>query len=293
MTYCVGLRLDRGIVFASDTRTNAGMDNFATFSKMHVWEKKGDRVIVMMSAGNLGFTQSIISLLNERIDAGKDGSVLSLANATTMFQAARGVGEVIREMRKNEKEESEDNPSLVNGTFILGGQIYGDVPRLFQVYKEGNFIEATKDTAYFQIGEHKYGKPILDRVAKPDMRMGAAAKLLLISFDSTLKSNLSVGMPIDLLIYRRDTLEVGEQRRIDETDPGFRRISQGWSQAMRDAFAHIDEYGEDVRQAGTERHMPAIVAEDEAAEEAEGDRLDQLSAGVLVRGSFGGAPRSS
>jgi putative proteasome-type protease len=293
MTYCVGLRLDRGIVFASDTRTNAGMDNFATFSKMHVWEKKGDRVIVMMSAGNLGFTQSIISLLNERIDAGVDGSVLSLANATTMFQAARGVGEVIREMRKNEKDESEENPSLVNGTFILGGQIYGDVPRLFQVYKEGNFIEATKDTAYFQIGEHKYGKPILDRVAKPDMRMGAAAKLLLISFDSTLKSNLSVGMPIDLLIYRRDTLEVGEQRRIDETDPGFRRISQGWSQAMRDAFAHIDEYGDDVRQAGTERHMPAIVAEDETAEELDDDRLDQLSAGVLVRGSFGGGPRSS
>lgn len=287
MTYCVGLRLDRGIVFASDTRTNAGMDNFATFSKMHVWEKKGDRVIVMMSAGNLAFTQSILSLLNERIDAGQDGSVLSLANAATMFQAARAVGEVIREMRKNEKAESEEHPNLVNGTFILGGQIYGDIPRLFQVYKEGNFIEATKDTAYFQIGEHKYGKPILDRVAKPEMRMGAAAKLLLISFDSTLRSNLSVGMPIDLVIYRRDTLEISEQRRIEETDPGFRKISQGWAEALRDAFAHIDEYGEDVREAGTERHMPRLAAENGAGTD---DGLDQLSAGILVRGS--GARRS-
>ena len=282
MTYCIGLRLDRGIVFASDTRTNAGMDNVATFSKMHVWEKKGDRVVVMMSAGNLAFTQSIISLLNERIDAGGDGSVLSLANAATMFQAARAVGEVIREMRRNEEDESEENPSLVNGTFILGGQIYGDVPRLFQIYKEGNFIEATKDTAYFQIGEHKYGKPILDRVAKPDMRMGAAAKLLLISFDSTLRSNLSVGMPIDLLIYRRDTLVVGEQRRIDEKDPGFRKISQGWSQALRNAFAHIDEYGDDAAETGTERVVPTTVSEDEDAPELEA--LDQLSAGVLIRG---------
>jgi len=282
MTYCVGLRLDRGIVFASDTRTNAGMDNVATFSKMHVWEKKGDRVVVMMSAGNLAFTQSIISLLNERIDAGADGSVLSLANAATMFQAARAVGEVIREMRKNEEEESEENPSLVNGTFILGGQIHGDVPRLFQIYKEGNFIEATKDTAYFQIGEHKYGKPILDRVAKPDMRMGAAAKLLLISFDSTLRSNLSVGMPIDLLIYRRDTLVVGEQRRIDEKDPSFRKISQGWSQALRNAFAHIDEYGDDAAETGADRAVPTTVSEDEAANDQES--LDQLSAGILVRG---------
>jgi putative proteasome-type protease len=281
MTYCVGLRLDRGIVFASDTRTNAGMDNFATFSKMHVWERKRDRVIVLMSAGNLAFTQSIVSLLNERIDNGADGSVRSLANAATMFQAARVVGEVIREMRKNEKDESEENPNLVSGSFIIGGQIQGDAPRLFQIYKEGNFIEATKDTAYFQIGEHKYGKPILDRVAKPDMRMAAAAKLLLISFDSTLRSNLSVGMPIDLLIYRRDTLEIGEQRRIDENDPNFRSISQGWSKALRDAFAHIDEYIENSTDSGAERIMPSRVSEQQLAGD---DSLDQLSAGVLVRG---------
>jgi putative proteasome-type protease len=242
MTYCVGLRLDRGIIFASDTRTNAGLDNISTFSKMHVWERVGDRVLVMLSAGNLAFTQSVISLLNEKIDLGHEHP--SLANVETMFQAARIVGETVREVRRNEKEVIDENPNLFSASFILGGQIAGDPPRLFQVYQEGNFIEATKDTAYFQIGEHKYGKPILDRVAKPEMRMGVAAKLILISFDSTLRSNLSVGMPIDLLIYRKDELKVGEQRRIDEGDPYFRRLSAAWSEAIRDAFAHIDEFGE-------------------------------------------------
>jgi putative proteasome-type protease len=242
MTYCVGLRLDRGIIFASDTRTNAGLDNVSTFSKMHVWERVGDRVLVMLSAGNLAFTQSVISLLNEKIDLGNDHT--SLANVETMFQAARIVGETVREVRRVEKEVIEENPALFSASFILGGQIAGDTPRLFQIYQEGNFIEATKDTAYFQIGEHKYGKPILDRVAKPDMRMGVAAKLILISFDSTLRSNLSVGMPIDLLIYRKDELKVGEQRRIGEGDPYFAKLSKAWSEAIRDAFAHIDEYGE-------------------------------------------------
>ncbi len=245
MTYCVGLRLDRGIIFASDTRTNAGFDNVATFSKMHVWERVGDRVIVMMTAGNLAFTQSVVSLLNEKVNLGAEHH--SLATCTTLFQAARLVGETVRELRRNEKELIEDNPHLFSASFILGGQIVGEPPRLFQIYQEGNFIEATKDTSYFQIGEHKYGKPILDRVANPEMRMGNAAKLILISFDSTLRSNLSVGMPIDLLIYRKDELKVGEQRRIEDRDPYFRKISAGWSQALRNAFAHIDEYGEDPK----------------------------------------------
>ena len=245
MTYCVGLRLDRGIIFASDTRTNAGFDNVATFSKMHVWERIGDRVIVMMTAGNLAFTQSVVSLLNENVNLGPDHH--SLVTCTTLFQAARLVGETIRELRRNEKEVIEDSPSLFSASFILGGQIADERPRLFQIYQEGNFIEATKDTAYFQIGEHKYGKPILDRVANPDMRMGTAAKLILISFDSTIRSNLSVGMPIDLVIYRKDELKVGEQRRIEDSDPYFRKISKGWSLALRNAFAHIDEYGEEPK----------------------------------------------
>ena len=205
MTYCVGLRLDRGIIFASDTRTNAGFDNVATFSKMHVWERKGDRVH-RHDVRRQPRLHAVGREPAEREDQSGGGGrdPIRLPPRTTLFQAARIVGETVRELRRNEKEIIEDNPHLFNASFILGGQIIGEPPRLFQIYQEGNFIEATKDTAYFQIGEHKYGKPILDRVAKPDMRMGVAAKLLLISFDSTLRSNLSVGMPIDLLIYRRD-----------------------------------------------------------------------------------------
>lgn len=239
MTYCVGLRLDRGLVFASDTRTSAGVDNVAIFSKMHVWERKGDRVLVLLSAGNLAVTQSVVSLLNERVERGADPSLVTVA---TLFQAARLVGEAVREIRRIDGEAVSDNPGMFAASFILGGQIAGETPRLFLIYQEGNFIEATKDTAYFQIGEHKYGKPIIDRVVVPGMRLGVAAKLLLLSFDSTLRSNLSVGMPIDLLIYRKDSLEIGEQRRIDDDDPYFRKLSAAWSEALRDAFARIEEY---------------------------------------------------
>ena len=243
MTYCVGLRLDRGIVFASDTRTNAGVDNISVFSKMHVWERPGDRVLVLMTAGNLAFTQSVVSLLNENCNLGPEHH--SLVTATTMFQAARIVGETVREFRRNEQEMIEQIRRSSTRPSSSAARSPASAPRLFQIYQEGNFIEATKDTSYFQIGEHKYGKPILDRVAKPEMRMGVAAKLVLISFDSTLRSNLSVGMPIDLLIYRRDELKVGEQRRIGDRDPYFRKLSSAWSQAIRDAFLHIDEYEEE------------------------------------------------
>jgi len=268
LTYCVGLKLDRGIVFASDTRTNAGLDNIAVFSKMHVWERKGDRVLVLLSAGNLAFTQSIVSLLNEKINLGAESPVASLTSVSTMFQCARAVGETVRELRRTEKEAVENSTNLISGSFILGGQIKGEPPRLFQIYKEGNFIEATKDTPYFQVGEHKYGKPIIDRVASADMRMAVAAKLILISFDSTLRSNLSVGMPIDLLIYRTDTLEIGEQRRIEEKDPSYRKISAGWSQAIRDAFARVDEYGDEVAEPGAPRKMPETVTEEGVAQQA-------------------------
>ena len=277
MTYCVGLRLDRGIVFASDTRTNAGVDNVSTFSKMHVWERFGDRVVVLMSAGNLAFTQSVVSLINERIDLGPDAE--SLMSAGTMFQVARLIGETVRELRRNQKDMIDENPALFSSSFILGGQIEGEPPRLFHIYQEGNFIEATKDTLYFQIGEHKYGKPILDRVAKPEMRMGVAAKLVLISFDSTLGSNLSVGMPIDLLIYRKDELKVGEQRRIEENDPYFRKLSAAWSEAIRDAFARIDEYGEDGEEIAIIKTKGPDIAE--PAQEAAPAPTAQATAGWL------------
>ncbi|MEM7464454.1 MAG: proteasome-type protease [Pseudomonadota bacterium] len=246
MTYCVGLRLDRGIIFASDTRTNAGFDNIASFTKMHVWEKKDDRVLVLLTAGNLAVTQAVISLLNEAIAAGGEGEDQpSLMDVTTMFQAARLIGAKLREVHETDGALLGHDAQSFSASFILGGQIKGDTPRLFQIYNEGNFIEATADTPFFQAGEHKYGKPILDRVAVPEMRMGDAAKLLLISFDSTLRSNLSVGMPIDLLIYRTDTFHVGEKRRIEADDPYFKSLSDGWSRALRDAFANIESYTND------------------------------------------------
>jgi putative proteasome-type protease len=244
MTYCVGLRLNRGIIFASDTRTNAGFDNVAQFRKMHVWEKKGERLLVLLTAGNLAVTQAVVSLLNEGItqDTQPGEAKDTLMSVNTMFQAARLVGATLREVHRMDGESLGPEAAAFSATFILGGQIKGEKPRLFQIYNEGNFIEAAGDTPFFQIGEHKYGKPILDRVAVPDMRMGEAAKLLLISFDSTLRSNLSVGMPIDLLIYRTDTLEIGEERRIKADDPYFRTLSEGWSKALRNAFSNIESY---------------------------------------------------
>ena len=244
MTYCVGLKLDRGIAFASDTRTNAGVDNIATFTKMHVWEFAGDRVIVLLSAGNLAVTQAVISLLEEQLKSETDDEP-SLKSASTMFQAQPALsGRRCAKCAALMASSWAPTAESFSASFILGGQIAGEPPRLFQVYNEGNFIEATRETAYFQIGEHKYGKPILDRVVKHEMRMGQAAKLILLSFDSTLRSNLSVGMPIDLLLYRTGTLEVGERRRIGEDDEYFRQLSAAWSEALRDAFTRIEEFAD-------------------------------------------------
>ncbi len=247
MTYCVGLRLDQGLVFASDTRTNAGFDNIAVFRKMHVWERRADRVIVLLSAGNLSVSQSVVSRLNEAVDAALqtrafETTTPSINSCDTMFQVARMVGEAIREVRAVDGRALEEGGSRFSASFILGGQIQNEPPRLFQIYSEGNFIEATKDTPFFQIGEHKYGKPILDRVTRPDMTIGEAAKAVLLSFDSTLRSNLSVGMPIDLLLYTRDTLKLGEQRRIAADDDYFRRLSDSWSDGLRDAFDSVESY---------------------------------------------------
>ena len=241
MTYCVALRLDRGLVFAADTRTNAGLDNIATFRKLHVFEKQGDRVIAMCAAGNLAVTQSVVSLLNERA---QDETLTqpTIMNASTMFQVARVVGQAVRDVREADGEALAANSENFGVSFLLGGQIGKETPRLFQIYSAGNFIEATDDTPFFPIGEHKYGKPILDRVTRSDMTLGDAAKLVLISFDSTLRSNLSVGMPIDLLLYNRDSLEVKRQTRIEQDDAYFRELSSGWSDALRDAFSHLSPF---------------------------------------------------
>ncbi|AXS40857.1 proteasome-type protease [Breoghania sp. L-A4] len=241
MTYCVGLRLDRGLVFAADTRTNAGLDNIATFKKLRVFEKKGDRVIVVLSAGNLAITQAVISLLEEKIreQANERPTIMTV---DTMFQVARLVGEAVREVRDIDGDALTASSESFSVSMILGGQIGNERPRLFQIYSAGNFIEASDDTPFFQIGEHKYGKPILDRVTRADMSLGDAAKLVLISFDSTLRSNLSVGMPIDLLLYNTDTLEVLRQTRIEQDDPYFHRLSTGWSDALRDAFSKMEPF---------------------------------------------------
>jgi putative proteasome-type protease len=247
MTYCVAMRLNRGLVFAADTRTNAGIDNVAQYRKLHFWRQPGDRVLVLLSAGNLAVTQSVISVLNEQMTsppapaAGEEPSP-NLLNVTSMYRAARIVGDAVREVRRADGPALEASKTGFAASFILGGQIGSEVPRTFQIYAEGNFIEATDDTPYLQIGEHKYGKPILDRVARPDMRLGEAAKLILLSYDSTLRSNLSVGMPIDILVYERDSLDVRRERRIGQDDAYFRQLSSAWSEALREAFAKIDEF---------------------------------------------------
>jgi putative proteasome-type protease len=225
-------------VFMSDTRTNAGVDNISTYRKMYTWCEPGERVIVLMAAGNLATTQSVVSILDERTKAPQDRHHTLLATPS-MFQTARLVGDVVREVINNNAATGQKADSAFNATFILGGQITGSEPRLFQIYPEGNFIESTSDTPFFQIGEHKYGKPIIVRAYNKSMSFAEAAKLLLVSFDSTLKSNLSVGLPLDLAFYERDTFKLGLQKRIDRDDPYYRTISEGWSDALRAAFASL------------------------------------------------------
>ncbi|MGQ0455718.1 MAG: peptidase [Hyphomicrobium sp.] len=241
MTYCVALRLERGLVFAADTRTNAGVDNIAQYRKLQYWRKPGERVLVLLSAGNLAITQSVLSLLNEQLTQDEEGDT-HLYNAPNMYRAVRVVGDAVREARGIDGPALEASKMNFTTSLIFGGQIGSERPRLFHVYAEGNFIEATDDTPFFQIGEHKYGKPILDRVARADMPLGEAAKLVLLSFDSTLRSNLTVGMPIDLLIYNRDTLDVTREKRIFADDEYFKNLSAAWSDALRQAFAKIEAF---------------------------------------------------
>ncbi|MBS0219288.1 MAG: peptidase [Proteobacteria bacterium] len=242
MTYAVAVRLERGLVFAADTRTNAGIDNVSQFRKLHYWRRTGERVLVLLSSGNLAVTQSVISLVNEQLAGNADEGKPNLMNVTSMYRSARLIGDLVREVRAVDGPALEGSTNGFSATFILGGQIGDEPPRLFQIYPEGNFIEATDDTPYLQIGEHKYGKPILDRVVRADMRLSEAAKLVLLSYDSTLRSNLSVGMPIDLLLYERDTLDVRRVRRIGEDDEYFRKLSLHWAKALRTAVEQVEDY---------------------------------------------------
>ncbi|RWB04031.1 peptidase [Mesorhizobium sp.] len=243
MTYCVGLKIDRGLVFMSDTRTNAGMDSISTFKKMHVWEQPGERVIVLMSAGNLATTQAVVSLLDERTKAVADRHA-TLLETPSMYQTVRLVGDTVKEVIASSSPAGEKADSYFNASFILGGQIKGSAPRLFMIYPEGNFIESTDDTPFFQIGETKYGKPIIIRAYEKAMSFAETVKLLLVSFDSTLKSNLSVGLPLDLLFYEKDAFKVSLKKRIAQDDQYYRTISDGWSNALKAAFASLPDFPE-------------------------------------------------
>ena len=241
MTYCVGLKLDAGLVFMSDTRTNAGVDNVSKFRKLFTWEKKAERVITIMTAGNLATTQAVISLLEERLKAPADRAP-SIMEAPTMFQVATIVGRTLRECVAEQAGDGPTSESPFGATLIVGGQISGQKMCLFMVYPEGNFVEASDETPFFQIGETKYGRPILVRAFDKAMRMESAIKLLLLSFDSTLKANLSVGMPLDLHAYRADSLELGVQRRVEEDDAWYAQLSRDWGDALRSAFDGLPDY---------------------------------------------------
>lgn len=237
MTYCVGLKLNDGLVFMSDTRTNAGVDNVSKFKKMFTWVTEGERLITLMTAGNLATTQAVASMLDERTKAPEDRNP-SILEVPSMFQVAQLVGETLRDVISANQGEGQSAEAF-NASIIVGGQIGNSEPRLFLVYPEGNFIEASGDTPFFQIGETKYGRPILVRAYDPDMCFEDAVKLLMVSFDSTLKANMSVGLPFDLQIYKRDTLKVGREKRIEEDDPYYQAISSGWGEALRKAFASL------------------------------------------------------
>ena len=241
MTYCCAIKLDHGLAFMSDTRTNAGMDSISVFSKMTTWHLPGERTITVLTAGNLASTQAAIGLLDERAKAPAEREP-SLLAAPSMFQVARIVGETLREAIGSARPIGETAESSFNASIILGGQIGDSPPRLFLIYPEGNFIEASDDTPFFQIGETKYGKPILVRAYEPNMSFEDAVKLLLVSFDSTIKSNLSVGLPLDLFYYKSDSLEAGYRQRIDIDDPYYQLISSTWSDELKEAFNALPNY---------------------------------------------------
>ncbi len=246
MTYCVGMVLDKGLVLMSDTRTNSGVDNISTFRKMFTWSVPGERIISIMTAGNLATTQAVISQLEERTKAPGDRRP-SILEAPTMFQIATIVGHLLRDVIEGRQDAGMQSAGGQEGprftaSMIVAGQIKDMEPRLFLIYPEGNFIEASFDTPFFQIGETKYGRPILVRGYDKGMSFEDAVKLLMVSFDSTLAANLSVGLPFDLMVIGRDNFEPLHQKRITAEDPFFKLISSSWGEALRSAFYSLPDY---------------------------------------------------
>jgi len=238
MTYCVGLLLEAGMVLLSDTRTNAGLDNISTYRKMFLFEDPGERVVAIMTSGSLSVTQTTIARLDETaIDAEAGPSIMQ---ADSMLQVAEIIGNTLAAVSTDVSARMSAGAEAASATMIVAGQRRGGAMRMFLIYPEGNFIEATPDTPFLQIGEHKYGKPILDRVVRPETSLADAQKAALLSMDSTLRSNLSVGMPLDLAVIARDACRVSHQRRIEPHDERFQAMSVAWSQALRDAYTEIE-----------------------------------------------------
>jgi putative proteasome-type protease len=246
MTYCVGLLLDAGMVFASDSRTNAGVDQVSSFRKMRVFQREGDRMIVIMSSGNLAITQSAVNYLENQARRTDGGA--TIWNVQSLFEIATLLGDCLRQVRQRDVAFLTQSNVDASASFIIGGQVQGERQRLFLIYSEGNFIEAAAETPFFQIGETKYGRPIIDRVVKPTTSLVEAAKCLLVSFDSTMRSNISVGLPLDLLVYGNDSLRVGMQRRITEDDPYFSMIHTKWGEGLRSLFAQLPDPNWDFTQ---------------------------------------------
>ena len=241
MTYCVGIRLNAGLVFLSDSRTNAGLDQISIFRKMIVYEKPGDRFMTLLSAGNLSISQSVREILQVEALPNGDDEPITIWNAKSMFDAARVLGAAVRRVYENDGPSLKNNGMDFVASFIFGGQIGNEAMRLFLVYSAGNFIEATRETCFFQIGESKYGKPILDRVLTPTTPLEEAAKCALVSMDSTLKSNLSVGLPLDLVVYENGRLQSDQIACIDDQNPYFRMVRDSWGKRLREVFEDMDD----------------------------------------------------
>lgn len=242
MTYCVAIKLNAGLVFLSDSRTNAGLDQISTFRKMIVYEKANDRFMVLLSAGNLSISQSIREILQvEQIKDQDSGEPLTIWNAKSMFDATRILGAAVRRVFERDAASLKQAGVDFNVSMLFGGQIKGEGMRLFQVYSAGNFIEATPETPYFQVGESKYGKPVLDRVITPKTPLNEAAKCALVSMDSTLKSNLSVGLPLDMVIYEANRFQTDKVVCIDEDNPYFKMLHDNWGQKLREVFDSIED----------------------------------------------------
>lgn len=239
MTYCAGLLVQDGLVMIADTRTNAGLDDISTYRKLHLFVTPGDRVLALASAGNLSISQTVVSLLAEGLENPETGEHETIHQAPTMFRAAQLVGHAIRHVRTIQGPGLKEAGLRFEVSFLFGGQIKGGPMRLYMIYSAGNFIECSKDAPFLQIGEHKYGKPILDRAVSHGTDLYDSLKIALISMDSTIRSNLSVGLPIDILVVRREALETDLVHRIEAGEPYFTDLRERWSAALRAAHMAI------------------------------------------------------